>query len=331
MKAPCSLGIALLLTLLILLPGAQAVDANREKMQAPASSSQLPVGARIAVIAFNSTGGSHFSGSHVDQVVGDMLTTALRKAGVRVIERLQLDAILREQNLAREGILDPATAVPAGKVLGAEYLLGVKATEFGVKDNRVGGAVGWGPLGGLQIRKSTARVVLDMRLLDARTGSVLLTETAQGKSVNRGGTLFGGTVLGGIALGGIDIGSREWAESSLGKASRQAVDGLVKKIVGAVNNSPMARDGSVLAALPNGEVIVSLGSFDGLRAGDLLDAARVTVVRDSKGAVVWTEERPLGPLRVIEVRGDRAKAAAIDAGVAFVEGDRVRTRGANTH
>jgi len=313
--------IGITIAVIALVSGVPARGADRDK--APAA--PLPAGARIAVIAFNSTGGSQ-----VDQVVGDMLTTALRKAGVRVIERLQLDAILREQNLAREGVLDPATAVPAGKVLGAEYLLGVKATEFGVKDNRVGGAVGWGPLAGLQVRKSTARVVLDMRLLDARTGAVLTTDTSEGKSVNRGGTLFGGTVVGGIALGGIDIGSREWAESSLGKASRQAVDALVKRIAGSVNGARSgagyAREGSVLAVLPTGEVVVSVGSFDSLRGGERLDVMRVTAIRDSKGAVVWTEELPLGQLRVIEVRGDRAKAMSLETNVTFAEGDRVRTR-----
>lgn len=280
--------------------------------------SPLLSGARIAVVALNSTGGSD-----VDRIVGDMMTTALRKAGVRVIERQELDVVLREQRLGRDGLLDPATAVPEGKILGVDYLLGVKATEFGIKNRRVGGALALGPLAGLQVRKNIARVVLDMRLLDARTGAVLTTETAEGKETNHGGTLFGGTIIGGINLGGIDIGSNEWSQSSLGKASRHAVNALVQKMVKPGQRVLNVQEGSVLAVLANGDAIVGLGNFDGVRVGDYLNVVRPEVIRDSKGQVVWSENRPVGQLRLMEVRGDRAKASLVDDTLKLVEGDRV--------
>jgi curli biogenesis system outer membrane secretion channel CsgG len=302
------------LTVAVLLSGARADGRKEEK--AP-QSSPLPAGTRIAVVVMNSNGGSQ-----VDRVVGDMLTTALRKAGVRVVERQELDALLKEQQLARSGVLDPQTAVPAGKVLGADYMLGVKATEFGVKDDRIGGAIALGPVAGLQVRTSTARVVLDARLLDVKTAEVLTACTSEGKQVTHGGTIIGGTINHGINLGGIDIGSKEWAESSLGKAARKAVNDLVKKLTGSLNPG----EGTVLAVLPGGEVIVGLGSFDGVRAGDRLDVTRLETMRDSKGNVVWTDERAVGQLRITEVRADRAKALPVESGVTFQEGDRVKAR-----
>ena len=302
---------------LFLLPWASLRQAPQERSSAPLR--MLPAGSRVAVFAAESRGGRG-----VDNVVGDMLTAALRRAGLRVIERIQLDAILKEQRLAREGVIDPATAVPAGKVLGVDYLIGAKATEFGIRTDRVGGAVALGPVAGLQIRTQTARVVLDLRLLDATTGAVLVTETAEGQRVHHGGTLLGGTIVGGtINLGGIDIGSKEWSESSLGKAARRAVDALMLKLVG---KAPGAQ-GSILAVLPGGQVVVGVGQFDGVRVGDVLDVLRLERIKDSKGSVVWTEERAVGQIRIVELRGDRAKAVPVERDPAFAEGDIVTTRG----
>lgn len=275
----------------------------------------LPAGARVAVVALNSNGGSQ-----VDRVVSDMLTTALRRNGLRVLERQELEAVLKEQRLATGGHVDPSTAVETGRLTGAQYLLGAKATEFGVRDARQGGLFGLGPFAGIQVRTSTARVVLDARLIDVRSGEVLGTASGEGKVVNYGGTLFGGSWAGGaISLGGIDIGSKEWSESLLGKASRKAVDTVLQKLMGARYGS----DGRVLAVNQDGMCVVSLGSRDGIRTGDRLDVLTVHAIRDSSGEAVWTEEQREGSLTVVEVRADRCKAeAAGDTRVS--EGDLVR-------
>jgi curli biogenesis system outer membrane secretion channel CsgG len=284
--------------------------------QAAPGNGRLPSGARVAVIAQGSNGGSS-----VDRVVGEMLTTALRRAGLRVLERAELDAVLREQRLQREDFADPSSAVASGRVLGAQYLVTAKATEFGVKEDRIGGLLGRGPFGGAQVRTNTARVVLDVRVIDVETGAVLLSETTEGKQVSHGGTILGGTIGHVVTLGGIDIGSREWSESSLGKASRKAVDALIRRIAGRTDEV----EGAVLATLENGMVVIGLGSADGIKPGQRLQVLRLERITDSRGTVVWTEERPVGEVRVEEVRADRAKAAPVEAGLAAREGDIVRT------
>ncbi len=304
--------IAIIASILIL--SVTAAGAQKERQPAAAT---LPVGARIAVIAKDSYGGSK-----VDRVVGDMLVTALRRAGLRLVERQELDELVKEQRLAREGVLDPSTAVPTGQVQGAEYLLIAKATEFGVHEKRVGGALALGRVGGLQVRTQTARVVLDIRLVDTRTSGVSMVETGEGKQVETGGTVFGGRIGRVIELGGIDINSREWSESSLGKAARKATDVIVKKLVG--KDSPM--QGAVLALLERGEVVVNLGYVDGIREGDMLEAVRMEQTRNSKGAVVWSTERSMGLLRITDVQTDRSKALPVESGLVLAEGDVVRIR-----
>lgn len=272
----------------------------------------LPPGSRIAVVARASAGGAN-----VDRAVVDMLTTALRKAGVRVVERQELDAITAEQRIAAETSPDQRP-----RLAGADYLLSARATEFGIKDDRIGGVIGLGPVGGLQVRTSTARVVLDVRLIDTRTGSVVVTDTAQGREVTHGGTLIGGSISHShIDIGAIDITSKDWSESALGKASRKAVDALMKRLLGA----KITPEGSVLAVIPGGEVIVDVGAFDGLHEGDRLDLLRQDRVTDSKGVVVWVDERRIGEVVVTDIRGDRARAR-LDGPGDVREGDRVRLR-----
>jgi len=290
---------AMLVIVTVTMAAARA-DAQRQKGRPV----DLPAGARVAVVTMNSHGGSQ-----VDTVVGDMLTTAFRNMGLRVLERQELDAVLREHNLAKSGNVDPQTAVEPGKIVGAEYLIGAKATEFGIRDTRHGGLFGLGPFGGVQVRTSTARVVLDARILDVRTGEVLATATGEGKIVNYGGSLIGGSWIGGsIALGGVDVNSREWSESLLGRAARKAVDSVLKDLVG---SAPHAT-GRVLAVAENGIVVVGLGQRDGLRVGDTLDLLSVSHIRDRAGEPVWTEESVVGKLRLIEVRLDRSKAESLE-------------------
>lgn len=278
----------------------------------------LPPGARIAVVASNSRGGSQ-----VDTVVSEMLISALRGRGWRVLERLDLEAVMKEHQLARSGVVDPDTAVAAGQVVGAEYILTARATEFGVRDSRIGGLFGLGPFGGLQVRTATGRVVLEARVVDVRTGEVLGSASGEGKVVNYGGTLVGGSWRGGaIDLGGVDVNSKEWSESLLGRAARKAVDGVMRRLLG----SEGIPAGRVLAVTDDGICIVSLGADDGIRTGDALELVRVEAIRDRRGAPVWTEEVRIGRLRVTEVRSDRAKAAVAE-GDRPQEADLVRPAG----
>ena len=149
-----------------------------------------------------------------------------------------------------------------------------------------------------------------------------MTDNAEGKHVETGGTVFGGRIGRVIELGGIDVNSREWAESSLGKASRRATEALLKKLLG----KDLPIQGAVIAVLDRGDVIVSLGSVDGLRDGDVLEVVRPEETRNSKGSVVWSTERMLGAVRVVEAQQDRSRAAPVEKELRLAEGDVVRIR-----
>lgn len=79
---------------------------------------------------------------------------------VRVVERAQLQQILQEQNLGREGRVEANTIVQIGRLIGAKYM--VTGTLFDVRgDFRI-----------------------DARLFDAETGQILRTQRVQGRLDN---------------------------------------------------------------------------------------------------------------------------------------------------
>src|ERR1041385_5234879 len=68
---------------------------------------------RVAVASFGGPGGD---------VAADLLTQDLLQHGADVVERQRLDAVLREQNLASQNMLDPATAKKIGHILGVDAI-----------------------------------------------------------------------------------------------------------------------------------------------------------------------------------------------------------------
>jgi curli biogenesis system outer membrane secretion channel CsgG len=79
----------------------------------------------VAVMYFNNGAvGRQAEFEPLSKGLADMLITQLSaNAGIRVVERDQLQHLLQEQNLAKDGRVDAQTAVAVGKVLGARHMI----------------------------------------------------------------------------------------------------------------------------------------------------------------------------------------------------------------
>jgi len=65
------------------------------------------------------------------KTVAAMLVTEFSgRPGIQVIERAQLNEMLREQDLALSGRVDESSAIEIGKLLGAQYVLTGQATDI---------------------------------------------------------------------------------------------------------------------------------------------------------------------------------------------------------
>jgi len=139
---------------------------------------------RVAVASFDGPSGT---------VAADLFAMDLLGRGADVVERQRLETVLREQRLAREDVLDPATIKRMGKILGVDaifvgtvassipsqtYLVmtGEKSIENPV--TALGGrslSTGMAPFGvpDSQVVTSAAQASLIVRMVDVETGSIL--------------------------------------------------------------------------------------------------------------------------------------------------------------
>jgi hypothetical protein len=140
---------------------------------------------RVAVATFGGPSGD---------VAADMLTQDLLNHGADVVERQRLDAVLKEQNLAQQNMLDPATVKKIGKILGVDAIFvgtvasNIPSQSYLVTTSRhgnrfntvtpVGGSDVYtsGPAIGVpdtQVVTSAAQASLIARMVDVETGSIL--------------------------------------------------------------------------------------------------------------------------------------------------------------
>lgn len=85
------------------------------------------------------------------------VTEVASNPGVRVVERTQLQQILQEQNLGKEGRVDDASLVRVGKLIGAHYMVtGILFDSHG-------------------------NLRIDARIFDVETSQILKTESVSGK------------------------------------------------------------------------------------------------------------------------------------------------------
>jgi hypothetical protein len=140
---------------------------------------------RVAVATFGGQSGD---------VAADLLTQDLLLHGADVVERQRLDAVMQEQNLATQNMLDPTTVKKIGKILGVDAIfVGTVATNVpsqsylvtqsrhGINVNGVTPVSGTtlspeGPAIGIpdsQVLTSAAQASLIARMVDVESGSIL--------------------------------------------------------------------------------------------------------------------------------------------------------------
>ena len=118
--------------------------------------------------------------------VMDMMVTELNKAGVfDLMERERLDYVAEEQKLAMSGLMDMSTAPQIGKIKGVQYNMTGAITLYYYSEKGSGFAI---PVLGHATMAKTAYVVLDIRIIDNSTGSIVYaaSETGTAKQAAKG-------------------------------------------------------------------------------------------------------------------------------------------------
>lgn len=284
-----------------------------------AASEALAQKPRVAVIEFKDKT-SRYTWYQAGQAAQDMFVTELVKTGkYRVIDREQLDAIMREKNLSLSGEVDPRTAVKAGKLLGVEYLITGALTELGVADRgaRVPGAFG---LPSVRVGSQKMDASIDARMISTTTGEIIWADTAK-ESTSDASVFVAG------AGGGVDD------KRKLDRVLRPVVVKLAESMGKAsVGTSGLGGAGDAsgvagkIAKVEGGSVYLNVGAEAGLKEGQTFDVYRVgNVIKDpDTGEVLGADETKVGRIKVTKVMGPRLSTASVVSGSGFKPGDAIR-------
>jgi len=296
-----------------------------------------PARIRIAVMPFKIGNIKNWWGWGWDpgEGISDMLVTELVNSGrFSVVERERLDEVLQEQNLAREGVVNAATAARIGRILGVQLFVFGTVTQFSL-DSKIITL----PVVG-ELAEWRARCTLNARLVNVETSEIMAAVTGQGaksqtnvKLSERWGDLSGFT-----------FGSSRFQEHILGKATTKAVEdvaeGIEEKTVGLTpvvvtpevtptvtpEIEPEVIEGLV-AKVSEDEVIINVGSQKGVKINDIFSVRRITetITDPQTGEVILETKEKIAEIKISEVyeRAAIGKITLLGVGKEIEVGDLV--------
>jgi hypothetical protein len=120
----------------------------------------------------------------------------------------------------------------------------------------------------------------------------------------------------------IGYGDPAFMKSALGKATCKAMTNIMEQLdainlpepgrvtkVKSANDALKHTPGKVLAVAGKDTIIISLGSKESFKEGDVLELYEPTDVKDDKGNVVFTDEKLVGEITLSSVQEDRSRGS----------------------
>jgi curli biogenesis system outer membrane secretion channel CsgG len=275
-------------------------------------------GPRIAVLKFTEKSSGNWSG-HVGTAAEDWFVDALvNTKKFSVLERQQLEALLREQNFQKGDDVSQATAVQAGKMAGVQFVV-FGNIDFSQKkqEAHTGGGLG-GLLGGIwgSAGKKTSEGNLTARVVNVQTGEIVFSKTEDVSTSNYS-----------VSVMGTGAGT-EWDETVAKKVFQPAVETITEEMTDKLSDfkesaggAPPSEDCSVVS-LKDGKVYLNKGKADGVKAGDKFDIYRVEIIKDpANGQELGRDETKLGTVVVDKIGGDHLAISLVEKGEGFQQGD----------
>lgn len=250
----------------------------------------------------------------------EALTTVLVRTGrFTVLERAAMQSVQQEQQIGASGAVTKETAARTGALLGAEVLITGDITGFTHNRSGIGGAL-TNIVKGLTVasERVTAEVTIDLRLIDASTGEVLMSYKGVGKASQTG-------VAADLIKDEKTYSGSVTLTTPLGQASRQA---LQNAVAGILLGMPAVRWGGRVVDVREGVVYVNAGAEQGIRVGLELDVYEVQpeLVDPDTGKNLGSPDRLIGSLVVATVLEKFSTARPV-RGEGFSRGNIVRLKG----
>ncbi len=238
---------------------------------APAQGGARPT---LAVLDFSTQGlTSDWYGSFQPGVaLSDLLTDRLVNAGqFNVVDRSRLNAVTGEHQLSASGEVDPQTAIKAGHMIGARYLVSGNILQFdqtGASGANAGsllpGYVG-AAAGGVSTHRVTIKVAV--RVIDSRTGQIVQSFSDE---KSRSGTSWSAGGFSGYAAGSYN--NQQFVSSDMGHLIDDEANAIAASLdPNKFNSGPAAPSlTGHIAGIDGANIIVDIGANRGVQAGQIL-------------------------------------------------------------
>jgi curli biogenesis system outer membrane secretion channel CsgG len=297
---------------------AAAVAAMPATAAAQQSASARP---SVAVLDFSTQGlTSDWWGAFQPGVaLSDLLTDRMVNGGqFNVVDRSHLNATVGEHQLSASGEVDPRTAISAGRLVGAHYLITgniLQLDQTGASGASAGSVLpGW--VGAAAGSVNTHRVTLKVavRVIDARTGQIVQSFADEAA---RSGTSWSAGGWGGGAAGSYN--NQQFVNSDMG----HLIDDEAAKIAASLDPSRFAAAAVTpsltghIAAIDGHNVIINIGSANGVQVGQTFDIIRVKSLVDPTTHQTLHVTENVGKLQIDSVNSN-ASVGHVVAGTAAV-------------
>jgi len=244
---------------------------------------------KIAVFPFKRTAYNDYRMTDVAET--EMVSLLVNQKRFDVVERAQLEAIMKEQTLNLTGIIDVSQAVEIGKISGVKFaVLGnVSNVNYSkVQKTNDQGELYW---------EIDALFVMDLRIVNVQTASVIFSETFTSKP---GGGLFGGLM---------GVGLSTDPETQLSSMVKKLYEKEIsKKMLGAF---PM--EGTIISYDGN-QAIIDIGLGEGVTKGMKFDVIMQQQKENPKTQKVITIEYKVGKIEVVDVSGEESAICKVKDG-----------------
>lgn len=218
------------------------------------------------VVAVGAFEGAGKLGWDEGPVMAALLQDQLMQSGrFVVVERQQLDSILKEQDLGAAGRINSETALKIGQIVGASILIQGTVTQFepgeegksGRVNIPIGGIGGGVGLGGSKV---TSKVAMQLRIIDLTTSRVLSTHKAEATGTHKS---MGMDVYTSVGSAGGD----QFKNTPLGETAEECISKCVDHIISTMANVPFS---ARVAEVDGKSIYINAGTNRGMTEGTVL-------------------------------------------------------------
>lgn len=267
-------------------------------------------GPRVAVLDFGTAGltGNSYGNFQPGVALSDLLTDQIVNGGkFDVMDRKSLDSTLAEHKLNASGEVDPTTAISAGRLIGARFLISgnvIELDQTGQSGAGAGGLIGGvagGILGGVKTNRTTIKVTV--KVVDAQTGRIVQSFSDE---KTESATSISGSGFSGYTAGGYS--NQQFVNSSMGHLINDEAILIAqhldpsKFISGPVAPSLTGR----VIDVDGANIIINMGAAKGVTVGAFFDVVKVKQIKDPDSGKMLTASETVGKIQIMTVSNDTA-------------------------